>query len=377
MGLEELDKLFLGKIEGDFLLSNRICVVRYYDELINLGELSLLIQNRHEEFIRVALTRRINFIETCRFLILFPHLGDTTIYRDLLRYILLSQSIYGYWIIEPAAMEADGDVFSDFILEPTIYGVSATYAGRWHRDAERSFKKAWPIFANSGGVWGHGYDATGTTLEAIRIFDRAGILKSEHANCVALRRLKEICTNVVEDKIKKYRSGRCETSWGEWSVGACIEILYRLGHNREHIIEKLENYFEAIKKLGSRAREYVRYQNRIPISLVRKMLENTIGPEDIKTLGDHILWLPIENMEISNPMAIIKTLDIKMYPSGPRNQISDDSYLALIERAHFRIAYLNFLYTVYALLRRICEVHPNLLSKALGTMKRYFSDGDI
>lgn len=376
MSVDKLDEIFLKKIEKDFLLENRLCVVRYYNEEMSLCEVTSLLKDRHREFLRVSLTRRANFIETCKFLVLFQHLKGATSYRNMLEYVSLIQSIRGLWIIEPLAVQGDGDVISDFITEPTIYGVSATYAGRWHRDAKTSFEKAWPLIARSSGIWGHGYEAFGLTLTAIRLFDKAGILNSEYAKCNALNQLKNWCIKTIENKMEEFLSGKPRISWSGESVDRCVEILYRLGYNREYLQNKLEEFREIIKKLpnGIRNNEY-HHRPEIKVSVV--LLRNSIKPEDIIALKQEVLWLPLEKMEIKNTKEILKI--VRSWPHTPRIEaiVECDPQYALFRRISNRTKYLEHLYRIYTILRRISEVDEGLIEKAIRIMEYYCSEGDI
>ena len=204
---------------NDFLFFDRIVGYDYaIRQDVSFGDFLTLVCNNHELFLNFIITERMNFLLTCKFLIMFPEFRGESLYDMALEYVLLSQRRNGLWIIEPSATRGDGDVRSDLIIEPTLYGLAAMYANRDRKECLDAFIAAWNIVSKHASFWGHGYDALGTTAGIIRMLDKAGILKSEYANCERLNYIREACLRGINRLIDNFQRGPPKITWGNLST---------------------------------------------------------------------------------------------------------------------------------------------------------------
>ena len=247
---------------------------------------------------------RENFYELCRFLIRFgaqEEIKKRRFYERLVRYLVDSQRISGYWMIEPTAWYGDGDVVSDLITTPTILGLAATYANRDFEGAKEAFEAAEKIFfgftSNSNRCRCICIDS-----ESARYFDFAGILKDyRNHECM------QLAFNHGLEDVKSTRTSK------NYDPAYTLEMLYRMDPENDYVLQRSLSLSNK-----SEHKDYL-------LALIKK----EITPELFKKYRlEELLWLPFEESKIHDPIEILKIIE------------SQEEYS---ERMHLTKLYLKYL----------------------------------
>ena len=336
----------------EFEVFSRIAAYSYgvsFD--MSLGEVLDLVSYNNKMVLHFILAEQRNFLLTCEFLVLFPELKDEDIYKNALSYVLLSQRRNGLWMIEPDAIHGDGDVRSDLITEPTIYGAATMYANRENDECMEAFRIAWKKISMYPGFWGHGYDALGTTLGAIRVLDKAGVLRSEFAKCERLYDIRDACLRNIEGLIEEFTEGSPEIMWGV-SFDSYMEILYRLGHDRSYLARKLEEFKEVIARLPDNIRKNPELAMKMETTWSEILLEGVLTYDVVRRLYYDVVWLPLDEMEIRKPRDILKIIDFYCSYEDDKKPLK-----------------VRCLFMTYALIKRICGESPRYCARLIKSIR--------